>query len=742
MTLISAAGGAAALLACCGDNGKGPPQDASPPDTRTPDLNVLPGGVTNIVGPTTYDGTTDDLLTGGLGKTGLGSATAPGFADPANPTPAELRRRAIYTNFRALIDFSAAGGYGRLYGPNIDVDGNDTLGEGKIAGKEILAYADDGSGKKNVVLMVQIPSSFDQARPCLVTAPSSGSRGVYGAIGTAGEWGLKHACAVAYTDAGKGTGYHDLATDKVNLIDGRLVSRADAGKLAQFSVDLTADALTAFNAAFPNRFAYKHLFSQQNPERDWGQNVLDSIRFAFWALNEEYAPVDPASGKRTRAITPDNTIVIASSVSNGGGESLQALEQDADGLIDGLMVAEPQAQPRDMTGVTVRFGGAAVANAGKPLIDYFTYRMLYEPCAAISPGAQAPSGARPGWLGAGTAPLGNGLTQVAGVELQTIAANRCQSLQDKGLIAGATTEEQADAALAKLADYGWNDPIINALHASHYRLADAYVAFGYVAAYGKFSVGDNVCGFSLANVDAAGNVAPQAATQALLFGISNGLSSGGDLVYNDSENGARLYHVGVSPSSQVMDGSLDGLLCLRDLVTGVDTVTGAPLTGADLANSQRVRAGMADVLLGGDLRGKPAVIVHGRSDALVPVNHASRAYVAFQSKIEGASGDLRYYEIQNGNHFDAFLPAAGGVVGYDALLVPLHYYFNNGMDLLWAKLKDGAALPPSQVVRTTPRGGPAGAAPALTAANVPKIAATPAAADAITVSAGTISVPD
>ena len=740
--LVSAAAGAAALLAGCGDNATSSPRDAGPPDTPTPELNVLPARITNIVGPTTHDGTTDDLLTGGLGKTGLGSATAPGFVDPANPTAAELRRRAIYTNFRAVLDPSAAGGYGRLYGPNIDADGNDTLGEGKIAGKELLAYADDGSGRQNVVLMVQIPSSFDEDQPCIVTGPSSGSRGIYGAIGSSGEWGLKHGCAVAYTDAGKGTGYHDLATDQVNLIDGRLVRRADAGNLAQFSADLTGDALTAFNAAFPNRFAYKHIYSRQNPEQDWGQNVLDSIRFAFWALNEEYAPVDQASGKRTRAIKPDTTIVIASSISNGGGESLQALEQDAEGLIDGLMVTEPNAQPRDMAGVTVRFGGAAVASAGKPLLDYFTYRMLYEPCAAISPNAQAPNAVRPGWLGAGTAPLGNGLTQVAGVELQTIAANRCQSLADKGLISGATTQDRANAALARMADYGWNDPLINALHASHYRLADVYVAFGYVVAYGKFSVGDNVCGFSLANVDAAGNVAPQAATRALLYGTGNGLSTGGDLVYNQSANGAKLYHVGVSPSNQVMDGSLDGLLCLRNLVTGVDTVTGAPLTGADLANSQRVRAGMADVLLDGNLRGRPAVLVHGRSDALVPVNHASRAYAAFHSKIEGASSNLRYYEIQNGNHFDAFLPAVGGVAGYDALLVPVHYYFVNGMDLMWARLKNGAALPPSQVVRTTPRGLPAGAAPALTAANVPKIAATPAAADAITTSAGVIHVPD
>ena len=56
---------------------------------------------------------------------------------------------------------------------------------------------------------------------------------------------------------------------------------------------------------------------------------------------------------------------------------------------------------------------------------------------------------------------------------------------------------------------------------------------------------------------------------------------------------------------------------------------------------------------------------------------------------------------------------------------------------MWARAEERRrALPPSQVVRTTPRGGSPGAAPAITAANVPNIAATPAAADTITVSGG------
>src|SRR5690606_6266354 len=66
--------------------------------------NDLPQGIKEIsatVYPATTVGTgataaTQDLLTGGIGKTGLGAAAAPAYADPANPTAAELRRNALF----------------------------------------------------------------------------------------------------------------------------------------------------------------------------------------------------------------------------------------------------------------------------------------------------------------------------------------------------------------------------------------------------------------------------------------------------------------------------------------------------------------------------------------------------------------------------------------------------------------------------------------------------------------------
>ena len=103
---------------------------------------------------TRYDGVTDDLLTAGLGRSGLqAGATAPGFADPLRPTAQELRRLAIFTNYRALLDVTPGGGFGTLYGPNVLADGTVTTGQGLIAGEEVLAYG-GRRGNAPVTMMV------------------------------------------------------------------------------------------------------------------------------------------------------------------------------------------------------------------------------------------------------------------------------------------------------------------------------------------------------------------------------------------------------------------------------------------------------------------------------------------------------------------------------------------------------------------------------------------------------------
>ncbi len=688
-----------ALLAGCGSD------DSTTLGGGDYEVNIKPS-FAGAVTTTSYDGTTDDLLTGGAGKSGLiAGAAAPTLSTP--PTAAEIRRLAIVTNYRALVDNTAAGGFGTLYGPNVAADGSVGTGEGKIAGTETIAYADDGSGAMNVTMMVQIPAGFDPKAPCIVSATSSGSRGVYGAIGTAGEWGLKHNCAVAYTDKGSGMGVHDLQAHTVNLIDGRRADAVAAGKTSNFSAALTDAERTAFNTATPNRYAVKHAHSQQNPEKDWGKFTLQAVEFAFWVLNEKYGDT-LSDGRKTKVIKPGNTIVIAGSVSNGGGAALAAAEQDTAGLIDGVAVGEPNVQIAPQAGLTITRGAASYTAGPKPLYDYFSYANLLQPCAALSAAAV---GSPFAYTGA----------------TATLAGLRCASLKTAGLVAGTTTQEQADDAMAKLRDYGY-EAESNLLQASMWSFATPAIAVTYANTYGRFSVKDHTCGFSFANVDGTGS--PIALTTAQLnsiFSLGNGVPPGGGLqiIYNTSVGGAKLHTAATSPSTNTLDFAFDGANCLRDLWTATTVAASA------------VKTGVAETYRSANLRGVPTLIVHGRSDTLIPVNFTSRPYALKNATVEGANSKLRYIEVTNGQHFDAFLPFAG----YDTRYIPLHVYYIRAMDAMWAHLKTGAALPPSQVVRTTPRGGTS-PAPAIAASNVPAIAATPAAGDRITITGSTMTVPD
>jgi hydroxybutyrate-dimer hydrolase len=686
-------------------------------------LNRLPEFI-SAVSVTSYDGVTDDLLTAGLGTSGLAGGT-PAYANAASPTAAELRRNAIYANYRAVLDISAISGYGTMYGPNVDKDGvAGALGAnvGLIGGKEYIAYADDGTGRKNVTLMVQIPSTFDATKPCIVTGTSSGSRGIYGAIGSAGEWGLKHGCAVAYTDKGSGTGLYTFDTDQVNGRNGLRVARGAALNASIFTPDLTDAARSAYNASFPGRIASKHAHSQQNPEKDWGKNTLQAVGFAFYALNAEYGTAVTGRAVHKRKITPANTVVIASSISNGAGAALLAAEQDRLGLIKGVAASEPQIQSRGVTGFTVQQGGAPVSAQAKSLYDYSSFAALYQPCLHAT-------------------------------AVGTSNANRCNSLQAKGLLTGSTaTDATTLAALQtdarnRMHGYGWlndSDPLLdlpalggNFGNAVFVGWSNLMVTATYAYSYGQFAVSDHVCGFSFSNVDANGlPVAFGAGAEATSFATQNGIH--GALVYENSVGGAKVFALGTSPSTNVQDQSLDGFLCLRALATGIDPVTNAPLTGSLAAQSQRVQAGIAAVQASGDLHGKPGVIVQGRADTLIPVNHASRAYLGLNAKVEGAKSKLRYMEVAHANHFDT--NASNSPTTLPTVIVPLHVYLFRALDAVYANLTSGTALPPSQVVRTTPR--VISTSVVTTADNLPLLAATPAAGDTILVTGSTVNIPN
>ena len=277
----------------------------------------------------------DDLLTAGLGLAGLRAMMPPAFADAAHPTAQELRRRALWANWRGIADLAPGGGYGELYGS-----------VASVPGREFSAFATLPGAKQPHRVLLQLPDDFDTAKRCVVVAASSGSRGIYGAIAVAGAWGLPRGCAVVYTDKGAGTDYFDV--DAGQGIDA-------AGQVAG------TDAALAFKpSAGGTGIAYKHAHSQDNPEADWGRHVKQAAEFALATLNEQL-PQQPR-------FTFANTRVIAVGISNGGGAVLRAAELEGDWL-DAVVAGEPN--------VLVEGHGA------RDLYDYTTEAALLMPCAQL-----------------------------------------------------------------------------------------------------------------------------------------------------------------------------------------------------------------------------------------------------------------------------------------------------------------------------------------------------------------------
>ena len=673
---------------------------------------------------TTYDGVSDDLLSAGLNLAGLASAAAPGFADPLNPTPAELRRRAIHGNYRGIVDTVAAGGMGVFWGPGSP--GSPAFPApvvpGLIPGVEYKAYLSPAAWDKhvnNVPAAVQIPLHFNPDKPCIVAAVPSGSRSLYGGIAIA-EWALFKGCAVALPGKGTDTGFHllgaDAASYAVDDIDGVFRAAETLGDDAQFALR-DSRRLDEYRAANPHRIATKHAHSQINPERLWGQLALDGIEFAFWALNDHFEQ------KGKRRFDRRNTLVIAAGASNGGGMALRALEDDGKGLIDGLVVTEPNIGPEDGRFV-IRFGADAPFDPkGRSLYDSITLMGVFAPCAALSPTlAGTPFFGLPPLGGAGP----------------NAAQNRCAALRAKGLISGDDIASQAASALAVIRAHGYAAAQDWGIASHEWLSLWRSLQPTYANAYGRFAVQDNLCGVSFAAVGATLQPAPIAeAVAKRLFADSSGVPATGGvaLIADRSATGPILENFAVSRESGLADLNLDSALCFRALQTG-EGLSGAQ----DWANYARVQFGTREIQTSARLHGKPAIVIHGRRDALVFPNLHSRAYYGLNQEREGHKSRLSYIEVTTGQHFDAFI--SGLFLGpTGAQFAPLHYYFVKAMDSMYAHLTTGAPLPPSQVVRPTPRGfAPYSAANEAALLPLPVLA--PASGDRIVFEDRVLSIPE
>ncbi|WP_417320506.1 3-hydroxybutyrate oligomer hydrolase family protein [Emcibacter sp.] len=638
---------------------------------------------------TYYDGTDNDLLTAGLGTAGL-RGVEPLPADLLKPTVEEIRRLTIYANFRALVDVSEAGGYGRLYGPE---------GDGKVAGYEYLVMGRIEGLNHPVTYMVQVPDHFDPAAPCLVTAPSSGGRSVYGAVGTVGSWALPKGCAVAYVDKATGIGMEFLGDRQVYDMRGRLVKAGEGD--TPFQLEET-DELKAYAEENPDHIALKHAHSKDNSMKDWGRTVLESIRVAFYILNKYHRPEE--GGKD---YNKDTVTVMASSISNGGYSSLKAAEQDEDGLIDAIVVSEPNLSP-DMAGVgpvSIAWGDRELQAEGRQFLEYSNKLNVLLACALLTEPANVPLRA--------FIPLGD-----------LALGNRCRTLKDKGLVEGETAEAQSRDARAQLEAYGiLKDSSLMDGFSVLLEVGPSVVG-DYAAAYGRFGVEDRLCGLAIAATSKTGlQESYPMERRHVNFAKNTGMIPNNDINWvRKAPTGWMRAMFVPNAETGLMDFDATGALCLDRMVR----------------EDAAVRKGMDEVRNSGDLGGRPAIIVHGRRDSVIHVNFSSRPYLALNRLREGTAANLHYYEIRNGQHFDAL----AGLPGFAARVVPMHYYFEQALDLMWDHLKKGAPLPPNQLVNTGERGmAPDGTVPPLSTEQLPAISATPGKME-ITFDGSRLTVPE
>lgn len=374
----------------------------------------------------------DDLVTGGLGLDGLtGPAPEPG--DPAAPAASELRKLAIHTNWTALAPLSPAGGLGGL----IDELPN-------VPGREFHAFLTLPGAAHPFRVLVQLPDRFNTDQPCLVVAPASGSRGVYGAIAMVAPRALPAGCAVAYTDKGAGTDYFDYADHTGTGLSGQ---RTPVGSeplgFDPGSVDEPSHAV-----------GMPHAHSGDHPEADWGRHVLAAAEFGLEVL--DVALEDSFDGARTR--------ILAAGLSNGGNAVLRAGEIDHDGLLDGIVALMPNITP-----------------PGAPhLFDYTTLAALYQPCMLADLEFTS------------DLVLGNPALAAAG-EL------RCASLARAGLLESADPQEAAE----RLKDFGFDEPSLS-LSAVNVSLGFwRSVAVSYASAYLRRDAFDMPCGYRIEAADAS-----------------------------------------------------------------------------------------------------------------------------------------------------------------------------------------------------------------------------------------------
>jgi hydroxybutyrate-dimer hydrolase len=552
----------------------------------------------------------DDLLSASLGLRGL-AGTSTRFAQPASPTPAELRQRAIQSSWKGIADLGPLGGFGTLYGS-----------VPSVPGREFTTFASLPGARASHRVLAQIPDDFDRNKRCLVVTASSGSRGIYGSVALAGGWGLPRGCAVAYTDKGGGAGYFDPSDGTGVMLDG---TRAKAGSAPlEFEPQgLDADA----------GIAVKHAHSGDNPEADWGRHVLQAARFGLAMLDRAFPDEAP--------FTAQNTTIIATGISNGGGAVLRAAGDDKDGILAAVVALEPNIHVR---------------GAGRSFYDYATEAALLLPAALAARDFDGVPFAR------------------VGLASPTAWALRCASLRAHGRLTGLMPGAQAEEALAMLRAGAWHDDVLATAASSTSLDLWRVVTVAYASAYLKRDASHMPGGFSYRAYHAAGVTGPaDALLRATWWADGSGIPPGAGVLL-------------AGGTDLSLDPTLPGVLSLRELQTGQGIEAEQLHSAIDATAAELPREGL------------PILIVHGAQDGLIPVAFSSEPYVKW---LRDAGRTPVFWKVPFAQHFDAFL-AFPDFGDRHAPLLPFGYA---ALDRAWSHLSEGRALPEDAAVRDTRRRG-------------------------------------
>lgn len=245
----------------------------------------------------------------------------------------------------------------------------------------------------------------------------------------------------------------------------------------------------------------------------------------------------------------------------------------------------------------------------------------------------------------------------------------CAALAKDGVVEGQGLVARQQSALARLRSAGWTDAALRAAATSTAFDLWRAIAVTYASAYTRAVHDAHPCGYRFSALEAGQPRAANAAERAAWWSDGSGIPPGSGVQIVDPDPAAAL--------------GLPGLTCLRTLWAG-----NAP-------RAAQLREGVAATRAAPPRKGLPVIVVHGNDDGLVPMAFSSTPYVA-AARAHG--GQVRYWQVRNAQHFDAFL----ALPQYSQQYVPLLPYVYAALDRLDAHL-DGAPLPADATIHSRPR---------------------------------------